>query len=698
MLALIPLFPLLGAIAIPTLRLVTGKPPDRLVAGWIASGAVFLSFLVSAVVLWNVAGHHGEPIRQTLYTWIQAGELRADIGFLADPLSAVMINVVTGIGFLIHVYSIGYMDDDADRNSVWRYFTYLNLFVFAMLLLVLGDNFLLMFVGWEGVGLCSYLLIGFWFENIEFAKAGKKAFVTNRVGDFFFLLGLFWLFWSLGDHKTIDFVELRALVTAHPELVGGIGGTAITGICLLLFGGATGKSAQIPLYVWLPDAMAGPTPVSALIHAATMVTSGIYMICRLNFLFAMAPIAMGVVATIGALTALFAATIAISQYDIKKVLAYSTVSQLGYMFLGVGVGAYTAGFFHVVTHAFFKALLFLGAGSIIHALHHEQDMRHMGGLRKLMPTTFLVFLMAYLAIIGVPGFSGFFSKDEILWRVATTPTAQLGGLFFLPGLLWGMGTLTAAMTAFYMTRLMILTFGGSYRGGHHGVTDAAKQTAVKVQPGHARGGEEPEEPTAGAHDAHGDHGHLPHESPSILTAPLVVLAILSVLGGLFNLPHWVPGAGHGGKLDHFLEPVFSSANVMFIERSETTELIFMGATLVAILIGLGLAWLMYVADQSWRADFKHDYEGLWQGSLHKWWIDELYEAVLIRPIVWVSRNVLFAIIDVHVIDGMVNGTATAMKRIANWNGRTIQGGRVQGYALVIAGGTAVLLLVYAVGS
>jgi NADH-quinone oxidoreductase subunit L len=661
MLALIPLFPLLGAIAIPLLRVVTRKPPERAVAGWIASGAVFLSWLVSLWVLWTVIGHHGEPIHQTVYTWIHAGGLRADIGFLADPLAAVMINVVTGVGFLIHVYSIGYMDDEADRTSVWRYFTYLNLFVFAMLLLVLGDNFLLMFVGWEGVGLCSYLLIGFWFENVEFAKAGKKAFVTNRVGDFFFLVGLFWLFWSLGEHKTIDFLELRTLLESRPELVGGIGGATVTGICLLLFGGATGKSAQIPLYVWLPDAMAGPTPVSALIHAATMVTSGIYMICRLNFLFAMSPIAMGVVATIGALTAVFAATIAISQHDIKKVLAYSTVSQLGYMFLGVGVGAYTAGFFHVVTHAFFKALLFLGAGSIIHALHHEQDMRNMGGLRKLMPTTFLVFLMGYLAIIGMPGFSGFFSKDEILWKVATTPPAQIGGLFFLPGMLWGLGTLTAAMTAFYMTRLMILTFGGSYRGGHHG------------------------------------HGHTPHESPSILTVPLIVLAILSVFGGLLNLPHWVPLLPHG-KLDHFLEPVFSSAPVMFIQRSDTTELIFMGATLVAILLGLALAWLMYVGDQAWRSDFKHEYEGLWQGSLHKWWIDELYEAVLIRPIVWVSRNVLFAIVDVHVIDGIVNGAAAAMKKVALWNGRTIQGGRVQGYALVIASGTAVLLLVYAVGS
>jgi len=662
MLALIPLFPLLGAIAIPLLRVVTRRPPERLVAGWIASGAVFLSWLVSAAVLWNVMGHPEEPIRQTLYTWIRAGELHADVGFFADGLAAVMINVVTGVGFLIHVYSIGYMDDEADRTSVWRYFTYLNLFVFAMLLLVLGDNFLLMFVGWEGVGLCSYLLIGFWFENVEFAKAGKKAFVTNRIGDFFFIVGLFWLFWSLGEHKTIDFAELRTVLAAHPELVGGVGGATVTGVCLLLFGGATGKSAQIPLYVWLPDAMAGPTPVSALIHAATMVTSGIYMICRLNFLFSMAPIAMGVVATIGALTAVLAATIAISQYDIKKVLAYSTVSQLGYMFLGVGVGAYTAGFFHVVTHAFFKALLFLGSGSIIHALHHEQDMRHMGGLRKLMPTTFLVFLMGYLAIIGVPGFSGFFSKDEILWRVATTPAAQIGGLFFLPGALWGLGALTAAMTAFYMTRLMILTFGGSFRGGH------------------------------------GDHHHTPHESPSILTAPLIVLAVLSVFGGLLNLPHWFPGAHHLWSLDRFLEPVFSSAPVTFIERPETTEFIFMGGTLVAILLGVGLAWLMYVADKAWRADFKHEWEFLWQGSLHKWWVDELYEAVLIRPIVWVSRNVLFAIIDVHVIDGLVNGTAAGLKKVAAWNGRTIQGGRVQSYALVIASGTAVLLLAYAVGS
>ncbi|MFN7142139.1 MAG: NADH-quinone oxidoreductase subunit L, partial [Myxococcota bacterium] len=418
MLALIPALPLLGALLNALAR------PSRVVAGGIASAAVGVSAILSFLTFFQVLGNHGEPVTQKLWTWMQAGNLTVDIGFYADPLSATMMCIITGIGFLIHVYSIGYMDDEADARSVWRFFSYLNLFVFAMLLLVMGDSFPLMFVGWEGVGLCSYLLIGFWYTNTDYASAGKKAFVTNRVGDFSFLVGLFWLFWALGDQATMNFAQLQDVIVANPGLVGGAGGVAVTAICLLFFGGATGKSAQIPLYVWLPDAMAGPTPVSALIHAATMVTSGIYMICRLNFLYVLAPAALAVVATIGALTAFFAATIAITQTDIKKVLAYSTVSQLGFMFLGVGVGAFTAGFFHVLTHAFFKALLFLGSGSIIHALHHEQDMRNMGGLRKYMKVTFFIFVVGWLAIIGFPGFSGFFSKDEILWLTFITPAFE----------------------------------------------------------------------------------------------------------------------------------------------------------------------------------------------------------------------------------------------------------------------------------
>jgi NADH-quinone oxidoreductase subunit L len=423
-----------------------------------------------------------------------------------------------------------------------RFFTYLNLFCFFMLMLVLGSNFLVMFVGWEGVGLCSYLLIGFWFENADYAKAGKKAFVTNRVGDLSFVLGLFLLWWSLGDEATMNFHKLEEVIAAHPELVGGVGGCVVTAVCLLFFGGATGKSAQIPLYVWLPDAMAGPTPVSALIHAATMVTSGIYMLCRLNFLYVMAPAALATVATIGALTAFVAATIAVTQTDIKKVLAYSTVSQLGFMFLGVGVGGFVAGFFHVVTHAFFKALMFLGSGSIIHALHHEQDMRRMGGLSRYMKGTFLTFLCGYLAIIGFPGTSGFFSKDEILWLTFITPMFEglpLGTV--MPKVLWALATGTALLTAFYMSRLMFMTFAGNYRGGHGHDAHAGAHDA------HAH--------DSHGHDSHGHGSHTPHESGLVLVGPLAILAVLSLLGGALNLPHWLPGAN---GLHHFLEPVSST--------------------------------------------------------------------------------------------------------------------------------------------
>ncbi len=463
MLALIPALPLLGAIV----NAVLNVRASRVVAGSIASAAVLAAAAISFLTFFEVqalgheAAHGVVPfVEQKLWTWMQSGALSVDFGLRVDPLSAVMICVITGIGSLIHIYSIGYMTDEKDAKSTWRFFVYLNLFVFSMLLLVMGDSFPLMFVGWEGVGLCSYLLIGFWYENTEYAKAGKKAFVTNRVGDFSFILGLFWLFWSLGDKATMNFVELEKIIAANPGLVGGAGGLAVTGITLLLFGGATGKSAQLPLYVWLPDAMAGPTPVSALIHAATMVTSGIYMLCRLNFLFVLAPATLAVVATIGALTAFFAATIAITQTDIKKVLAYSTVSQLGFMFLGVGVGSFTAGFFHVLTHAFFKALMFLGAGSIIHALHHEQDMRNMGGLRKYMPLTFGTFLMGYLAIIGFPGFSGFFSKDAPIEAVhLAAEKGQVAGA----GYAYFCVLAGVFITALYSFRLVFMTFHGQER-------------------------------------------------------------------------------------------------------------------------------------------------------------------------------------------------------------------------------------------
>ena len=664
---LVPALPLLGAVVN---GLVLQKRASRVVAGSIASLMVGLSAVLSFMALAGLMGHDAAPLEAHLWTWMQAGTFSADIAFRVDQLTAAMMCVITGIGFLIHVYSIGYMDDEADKDSVWRFFAYLNLFIFAMLLLVMGDNFLLMFVGWEGVGLCSYLLIGFWYENDDFASAGKKAFITNRIGDFSFVSGLFLLYWSLGEHATLNFRELEEVIAAHPELVGGIGGIVVTAVCLLFFGGATGKSAQIPLYVWLPDAMAGPTPVSALIHAATMVTSGIYMICRLNFLFVMSPVAMATIATTGALTAFLAATIAVTQNDIKKVLAYSTVSQLGFMFLAVGVGGFVAGFFHVVTHAFFKALMFLGSGSIIHALHHEQDMRKMGGLRKYMKLTFATFLMGYLAIIGVPGFSGFFSKDDILWLTFTTPLFDglpLGTI--MPKVLWALATGTALLTAFYMSRLMFMTFWGEYRGGH----------------GHEHGHD------AHGHDAHA-HGHKPHESPMLLVLPLVVLAALSVVGGALNLPHWLP---MHGSLHHFLDPVFEHAHVAFPEGNPL-EFPLMGLTLLGIAGSVAFAYTLYIKDPARPAALAERFRALHTGSLNKWYVDELYQAAILTPIYTGSRQVLWAIVDAQVIDGVVNGAATLAQKAGTAHGR-LGGGKVQVYAIFIAAGAALLATAYAVG-
>jgi len=676
LLSLVPLFPLLGVIVIALLN----RRASRLVAGGIATAMVGLSALVSFWTLWTLVSSHGQtPMLYTrLYQWISVGHLHVDIAFLADPLSAVMMCVVTGVGALIHLYSIGYMDDPADADSTWRFFAYMNLFVFAMLLLVMGDNFLLMFVGWEGVGLCSYLLIGFWYTNTDFAKAGKKAFIANRVGDFSFLLGVFMLFWALGDQATLTFAQLQDTLVAQPQLVGGSGGTLVTAIALLLFGGATGKSAQIPLFVWLPDAMAGPTPVSALIHAATMVTSGIYMICRLNFLFVMSPVAMGVIATIGALTAFFAATVALTQTDIKKVLAYSTVSQLGYMFLGVGVGAFTAGTFHLITHAFFKALLFLGAGAVIHSLHHQQDMRHMGGLLKYMKITGVTMIVAWLAIIGFPGFSGFFSKDEILWLTFSANPAQIalfGPEFPLPKILWIIGAVTAVLTAFYMSRLIFLTFFGDYRGGHSDADAAA--------------------------DGHG-HGHAPpHEVSPLMWVPLAALALLAMGGGLINLPHWLPSGEMSGGLHHFLAPVFanSAPYLSFDGADESLEMPIMGITLVMVFIAVMVPWFLYLKKPGDLDETRRELvpDLLYRGSLNKWWIDELYQAAIIGPILVGSRHFLWAIVDAQLIDGAVNGVASAMSGLSSGYSRFIQDGRVQTYALVLAAGAAVLVFAFAVG-
>ena len=604
-------------------NLFLGPRYGRQVVNWVSPGMVFLAFCFAFAAFVQLPD--GGALVDSVYPWIYSGTLQVDIALRVDPLSGTMIMVITGVGFLIHVYSVGYMAHDED---VVRYFAYLNLFTTAMLLLVLGDNILLLFVGWEGVGLCSYLLIGFWYTDDEKASAGKKAFIVNRIGDAGFLLGLFLLFWSLGAHGvwTLSFSEIAAHASVLPV-------TTVTLICLLFFVGAAGKSAQIPLYVWLPDAMAGPTPVSALIHAATMVTAGIYLIARMHFLYSLSHTALAVVAVVGAVTALFAATIALVQTDIKKVLAYSTVSQLGYMFLGLGVGAYAAGVFHVMTHAFFKALLFLGAGSVIHGMSEEQDIRKMGGLKSKMPTTYGTFAVGCLAIAGFPFLSGFFSKDLILEHAFGSPHGS--------PLLWLIGTLGAGLTAFYMFRLLFVTFWGENRS----------------DPEVAR--------------------HI-HESPQVMTVPLVVLAILSLIGGYFTLPE-------------LLSPLYGH------EHPHVSLLVKYLPTLLG-LGGIGLAYRLYVQDPPFvpgrgGADrLSRQFSGLHQLLLNKYYVDELYEAAIVRPLLAAS-DWLWKVWDTVVIDGLVNGTAQVIQA----NGSVLrfwQTGNVQTYALSFCCGAIVILGYY----
>jgi len=627
---LIPAFPLLGML----FNAALGARAGRSRVGVVAPAVVGLSFLTACYALAQLLGAgEGAALHDRVYPWIAAGSLHLDIAFNFDPLSAVMTLVVTGVGFLIHVYSTGYMAKDEDYA---RYFTYLNLFTFAMLLLVLADNMVLLFVGWEGVGLCSYLLIGFWYQDNNNANAGKKAFIVNRIGDAGFLLGLFLLFWHLGaGTHGLTFRE----IAAH---AGEISPGVVTAICVLLFVGATGKSAQIPLYVWLPDAMAGPTPVSALIHAATMVTAGVYMIARLNFLYILSPTAMAVVATVGALTAFFAATIGLVQNDIKKVLAYSTVSQLGYMFLALGVGAFASGIFHLMTHAFFKALLFLAAGSVIHGMGGEQDIRKMGGLKARMPTTYWTFLMATLAISGIPPFSGFFSKDEILFNALTADRGHF--------LLWLIGAAAAGLTAFYMFRLLILTFHGDCRADEH------------------------------------TREHI-HESPPSMTFPLVVLGVLSVIGGFVDLPlHLL----WGNRLGHLLAPVFEAHAE---HHAMGFELGMMAVSVAIALAGIGAAYAMYVANPALPERLATSLRGPYEWVFNKYWIDELYDAVVVGPTVALS-NWLWRSFDVGVIDALVNGTGRGV--LANSRmARRLQSGDVQQYALSLLLGALLIMAYYA---
>lgn len=616
------------------------KIKNEKVIGIIGSAAVGISFLVVLGAFIQTLGLPAEERSNTveLFTWLRVGGLHIKFAYLVDQLSLTMSLIVTGVGFLIHVYSIGYMHGD---KGFWRFFAYLNLFIFAMMNLVLGDNFVVLFLGWEGVGLCSYLLIGFWydrkFENGTTSQAAKKAFVVNRIGDFGFLLGMFLIYMTF-DSLNFNQVFSRAASFPVAESTFGL-------IALFLFIGATGKSAQIPLFVWLPDAMAGPTPVSALIHAATMVTAGVYMVSRTSILFASAPVIMTLVAVIGLLTALMAATIGLVQNDIKKVLAYSTVSQLGYMFLAAGVGAFSASIFHVMTHAFFKALLFLGAGSVIHGMHHEQNIQKYGGLKKYMPKTYMTFFIATLAITGIPGLSGFFSKDEILWSAYAN-----GGFVF-----WLIGAITAMLTAFYMFRLVSLTFYGTERFDHH-------------------------------------HVH-PHESPSLMTVPLMILALLSVVGGYIGIPKVFSGE-HGNLFESWLEPIYAPAQAKlatFGSHTHLEEILLMALSVAAALSAIYFALHVYTKKPAIAENVSSRFKGIYNLLLNKYFVDEIYEAGVVQPIQKGSDLFLWKIFDIKIIDGLVNGLAVLVQSGSGII-RKIQNGVTQSYALIMMAGIAVVLL------
>jgi len=661
---LIPLLPFAGF-------LINGTLGRKFPRALVSAVALISTAIPAAIVawLWSAMLAPGAPgvINITSGPWIAITGFQVNFAFTVDHLTLIMLGVVTGVGFLIHIYSVGYM---AHEEGYWRFFAYLNLFMFFMSVLVLASSFLLLFVGWEGVGLASYLLIGFYFKKDSAADAGKKAFIVNRIGDFGFLLAMFLLVQNFGS---LDFGHVFNAISVNPDWHGGI----LTAIALLLVVGAAGKSAQIPLYVWLPDAMEGPTPVSALIHAATMVTAGIYMVARCHTLFDRSPYALGVVAIIGAVTAIFAASMGMVQHDIKRVLAYSTVSQLGYMFLACGVGAYAAGIFHLVTHAFFKALLFLAAGSVIHALGGEQDMRNMGGLRKRIPVTFWTMTAAVFAICGVWPFAGFYSKDEILFRafVSDNPIARL---------LWLVGLITAGMTAFYMFRLWFKTFFGEPRFTenddlhNHGaaVHTHADTHAVLV---------------ANHDDNHSAHGV--HESPWIMLFPLVILGILSVVGGWIGVP-----AAQGGhnEIEHFLDPVFSTGAAEAVTASRGLELGLAAISLLAVAIGFYIAFLLYYKKPGTAASYARRFPALYSLVSNKFYIDELYGLVIVTPLLMFTRLILGGLIDT----GLVNGSGWAAAAIARGTGSAAnraQSGNIRSYAGWLALGAALVLLVMIFG-
>jgi NADH-quinone oxidoreductase subunit L len=624
---LIPVLPFVGF-------LLNGLLGRRLPNAVVSAIALLFTAAPLALVL-NIALHFSSltlPHVEWFTTpWIATATFRADFDFLLDPLSLVMLLIVTGVGFLIHIYSVGYM---AHEEGYWRYFAYLNLFMFFMLTLVLAENFLLMFVGWEGVGLASYLLIGFYYQRESAVEAGKKAFVLNRVGDFGFLLAMFLMIAHFGS---VSYARVFGAIADHPQMQGGF----LTAIALLLVLGATGKSAQIPLYVWLPDAMEGPTPVSALIHAATMVTAGVYMVVRSHVLFDRSPFALGVIAIIGAATALFAATVGMVQTDIKRVLAYSTISQLGYMFLACGAAAYSAAIFHLVTHAFFKALLFLAAGSVIHGLGGQQDMRAMGGLRKTIPITFWTMSAGVFAIAGLPPFSGFFSKDAILYQAFLSPTAG--------PILWFVGLVTVLLTAFYMFRLWYLTFFGEFR----------------------------------SHDVH------PHESPWWMLAPLVILAVLALAGGWIGIPQALGGADQFAK---FLDPVVKDSALVNPEGSLNQERLFTVLSVVMALTGWFVADLLYRRKPGMADQLVARIGGVYGLLVNKYWIDQVYNAVIVAPLLFASRYLLWGVFDRGLVNGGGSMAAGSVRGLGALVQR-VQSGNIRSYAGWLALGAAALLLI-----
>jgi NADH-quinone oxidoreductase subunit L len=643
---LVPVLPLIGAA-------INGLLGKRFSRQTVVAVALLFSGAAFAMALWIASQFSSVsvPHIETLAAWIRAGDFRVDFAFYLDQLSLVMLLVVTGVGFLIHIYSVGYMWEE---GGFYRFFAYLNLFMFFMLTLVLASNYLLMFIGWEGVGLASYLLVGFWFTKDSAASAGKKAFIVNRIGDFGFLIALFLMIQHFGS---LNFVQVAQRVTPMAAEIGGAG--LLTAIGLLLMVGAAGKSAQIPLYVWLPDAMEGPTPVSALIHAATMVTGGVYMVSRSHVIFERAPMALMVVAIIGTLTALFAATIGVCQTDIKKVLAYSTVSQLGYMFIACGVGAFSAGIFHLMTHAFFKGLLFLAAGSVIHAVGGEQDMRHMGGLRTKIPWTFWTMTAGTFAIAGFPPLAGFFSKDAILWQAYSSPHGSW--------VYWAIGVFTAFLTSFYMFRQWFLTFFGEYRGEDHGHDE------------HRRAG------------APAPHGHV-HESPAVMLVPLVILAVLSVCGG------WIGGE----RFDKFLAPVFHSevtvssalepsAALTEAKKESSSETLFTGISVSAALLGFLLAWQLYHRRPQLPERIAASLVGFYETVLHKYYVDEIYAAVFVRPLINGSTKLLWHGVDQDIIDAAVDDGADGAREVSDAV-RHMQSGNIRSYAGWVAAGVAMVII------